>query len=362
MQPRVQPPIGCCRLIYRLFFRLVLMRLDAERAHRLGIRALAALGGFPGIGAILRRATRARDPRLEVEALGLRFPNPLGVAAGFDKEAACFEALGDLGFGHVEVGTVTARGQAGNPAPRVGRLPRDRALYNRMGFPNPGAEALAERLAARPRGVVVGVNVGKTMDVELADAAADYRAAVRLLAPLADYLVVNVSSPNTPGLRSMQSIGELRKLVDAVRAELDELVLTTPLLVKIAPDLADAEIDAIADYAVEAGLDGIVAVNTTIDVGVLERSTDAERAAVTGGISGAPLKVRAVEVLRRLRARAGDDLVLISVGGIETADDAWERLGAGATLVQAYTGFVYGGPLWPRRLLRGLTLRAAARE
>jgi dihydroorotate dehydrogenase len=348
-------------LIYRLFFRLVLMRLDAERAHRLGTRALAALGWIPGVGAALRGVTHPRTEQLEVEALGLRFPNPLGVAAGLDKEAACFAMLGDLGFGHVEVGTVTARGQVGNPRPRVGRLPRDRALFNRMGFPNPGAEAFAERLSARPPGVIVGVNVGKTMDVELADAADDYRATVRLLAPLADYLVVNVSSPNTPGLRSMQSVEELRKLVDAIRGELSELGLVTPLLVKIAPDLSDADVDAIAAYAVESGLDGIVAVNTTVDVGALQRSTAAERAAVIGGISGGPLKPRALEVLRRLRARAGDDLVLISVGGIETAGDALERLEAGATLVQAYTGFVYGGPLWPRRLLRELAKSAGAR-
>jgi dihydroorotate dehydrogenase len=302
------------------------------------------------------------DPRLEVEALGLTFASPLGVAAGLDKEAECFAGLGDLGFGHVEVGTVTARAQAGNPQPRVGRLPRDRALYNRMGFPNPGASAFAQRLAGRPRHVVVGVNVGKSMDVELADAAADYRATVRLLAPLADYLVINVSSPNTPGLRSMQSVDELRGLVDAVRDELRAIGHAPPLLVKIAPDLADAEIDAIADYAVETGLDGLVAVNTTIDDTVLDRSTAEERAAVYGGISGAPLKRRAVEVLRRLRARAGDDLVLISVGGIENADDAWERLAAGATLVQAYTGFVYGGPLWPRRINRQLARRAAGRD
>ncbi|HEU0018974.1 MAG TPA: quinone-dependent dihydroorotate dehydrogenase, partial [Thermoleophilaceae bacterium] len=270
----------------------------------------------------------------------------------------CFAGLGDLGFGHVEVGTVTARAQAGNAKPRVGRLPRDRALYNRMGFPNPGAEAFARRLAARPRHVVVGVNVGKSMDVELADAAADYRATVRLLAPLADYLVINVSSPNTPGLRSMQSVDELRGLVDAVRDELRAVGHSPPLLVKIAPDLSDDDVDAIADYAVDAGLDGIVAVNTTIDTAVLEHSSPAERAAVYGGISGAPLKRRAVAVLRRLRDRAGDDLVLISVGGIETADDAWERIAAGATLVQAYTGFVYGGPLWPRRINRELAQRA----
>jgi dihydroorotate dehydrogenase len=345
--------------VYGFLFRRLLLRLDAERAHRLGTRTLAVLGRLPGAGAVLRRMLGPRDPRLEVKALGLTFASPLGVAAGLDKEAECFEGLGDLGFGHVEVGTVTARAQEGNAKPRVGRLPRDRALYNRMGFPNPGAAALAERLAGRPRNVVVGVNVGKSMDVELADAAADYRATVRLLAPLADYLVINVSSPNTPGLRSMQSVDELRGLVDAVRDELHESGHSPPLLVKIAPDLTDSEVDAIADYAVDAKLDGIVAVNTTIDSAVLERSSADERAAVYGGISGAPLKRRAVEVLRRLRARAGDDLVLISVGGIETADDAWERIEAGATLVQAYTGFVYGGPLWPRRINRQLAQRVA---
>ncbi len=347
-------------MIYRFLFRHLLLRLDAERAHRLGTRTLAAVGRLPGAGAVLRRLLSPRDPRLEVNALGLTFASPIGVAAGLDKEAECFAGLGDLGFGHVEVGTVTARAQAGNAKPRVGRLPRDRALYNRMGFPNPGAATFARRLADRPRHVVVGVNVGKSMDVELADAAADYRVTVRLLAPLADYLVINVSSPNTPGLRSMQSVDELRRLVDAVRAELREIGHAPPLLVKIAPDLADDEIDAIADYAVETGLDGLVAVNTTIDGTVLANSTAEERAAVYGGISGAPLKRRALEVLRRLRARAGDDLVLISAGGVESADDAFERLDAGATLVQAYTGFVYGGPLWPRRVNRELARRAAA--
>ncbi len=348
-------------VIYRFLFRHLLLRLDAERAHRVGTRTLAALGRIPGAGAVLRRMLAPRDPRLEVEALGMTFPSPLGVAAGLDKEAECFAGLGDLGFGHVEIGTVTARAQSGNPKPRVGRLPRDRALYNRMGFPNPGAAAFAERLAGRPRHVVVGVNVGKSMDVELADAAADYRETVRQLAPLADYLVINVSSPNTPGLRSMQSVDELRRLVDAVREELRAIGHTPPLLVKIAPDLADAEIDAIADYAVETGLDGLVAVNTTIDAAVLEHSSSEERAAIYGGISGAPLKRRAVEVLRRLRARAGADIVLISVGGIDSAEDVWDRLDAGATLVQAYTGFVYGGPLWPRRINRQLAQRASQR-
>jgi dihydroorotate dehydrogenase subfamily 2 len=345
-------------VIYRFLFRHLLLRLDAERAHRVGTRTLAALGRIPGAGAVLRRMLASRDARLEVEALGMTFPSPLGVAAGLDKEAECFAGLGDLGFGHVEVGTVTARAQAGNPKPRVGRLPRDRALYNRMGFPNPGAAAFARRLAERPPHVIVGVNVGKSMDVELADAAADYRETVRLVAPVADYLVINVSSPNTPGLRSMHAVDPLRGLVAAVREELRAIGHAPPLLVKIAPDLADDEIDEIADFAVEAGLDGLVAVNTTVDPAVLERSSAEERAAVYGGISGAPLKRRALEVLRHLRARAGDELVLISVGGVETADDVRERLEAGATLVQAYTGFVYGGPLWPRRINRQLAQRA----
>jgi dihydroorotate dehydrogenase len=345
-------------LVYRLFLRHVLMRIDAERAHRLAARMLRAVDRLPGAGAAIRRVCGRPDPALAVHALGLTFANPLGVAAGLDKEAGCFDALGDLGFGHVEVGTVTAHGQDGNPLPRVGRLPGDRALYNRMGFPNPGAATVAERLRVRSGRTVVGVNIGKSMDVDLADAAPDYRASVRLLAPLADYLVVNVSSPNTPGLRSMQSVDELRKLIDAVREEMRETGHEPPLLVKIAPDLSDDEIDAIADLAVELGLDGIVAVNTTVDPGVLKRSSAQERSAVLGGISGAPLKRRALEVLRRLRDRAGDELVLISVGGVEDADDVRERIEAGATLVQAYTGFVYGGPLWPRRVNRALAARA----
>lgn len=325
------------------------------------MRALAAIGRLPGASALLRRLLRPPNPQLEVEALGLTFPGPLGVAAGLDKEAECFAALGDLGFGHVEVGTVTAHAQAGNPKPRVGRLPSDRALYNRMGFPNPGAPAFARRLTGRPHHVIVGVNVGKSMDVELADAAADYCETVRLVAPHADYLVINVSSPNTPGLRSMHAVEPLRGLVDAVREELRELGRALPLLVKIAPDLADSEIDEVADYAIEAQLDGLVAVNTTVDPAVLKHSTAEERAGVYGGISGAPLKQRALEVLRHLRARAGDELVLISVGGVESADDVRERLEAGATLVQAYTGFVYGGPLWPRRVNRELARLGAGR-
>jgi dihydroorotate dehydrogenase len=306
--------------------------------------------------AALVRLLGAPDPVLRVRALGLEFPSPLGVAAGVDKDAGWFEGLGALGFGWVEVGTLTARSQPGNPRPRVFRLVRDRALLNSMGFPNPGAEAAATRLRARRAPTVVAVNVGRSKAAPAQETGADYRAAVRAVAALGDLLVLNVSSPNTPGLRDLQRVEALGALVDEVRDELRAMGVGVPLLVKVAPDLADEELDAIADLALERGLDGLIAVNTTIDRSGL--SADPGR---PGGVSGAPLKARALEVLERLRARTGGRLALVSVGGIETADDALERLRAGATLVQAYTGFVYGGPLWPRRVNRALAraVRAA---
>jgi dihydroorotate dehydrogenase len=300
-----------------------------------------------------RRLLAPRDPALRVRALGLDLPSPLGLAAGFDKDAAHVDALTALGFGFVEVGTVTALPQRGNARPRMVRLPADRALVNRMGFNNAGAEAAAARLSApRDRTTIVGVNIGKTKRAP--DAAADYRVSAARLAPLADYLVINVSSPNTPGLRDLQAVDELRALIATVREGMAEAGRTVPLLVKIAPDLADDDVDAIADLALATGLDGLVATNTTISRDGL-RSDDAQVASAgAGGLSGAPLAHRSLAVLRRLRERVGDDLVLVSVGGIETPEDAWARLQAGATLVQAYTGFVYNGPLWPARMQRGL--------
>ncbi|HTR73020.1 MAG TPA: quinone-dependent dihydroorotate dehydrogenase, partial [Solirubrobacteraceae bacterium] len=325
--------------------------------HNLAVLAMRAVCRIPGAPALLRRRLVPHDPALRVRALGLTFAGPLGVAAGLDKGGDWFEGLGLLGFGHVEVGTVTAQPQAGNPQPRVFRIPGDRALLNRMGFPNPGAQTVAARLRARrPGGLVLGANVGKSMSAPVESAGADYRASVRQLAPVCDYLVVNVSSPNTPGLRDMQTIGSLRPLLLEVRRELAGAGLQTPLLVKIAPDLPDEDVDAIADLALEFELDGIVAVNTTVDRGVLSRPAEVS-AIEGGGISGPPLQRRAVAVLRRLYDRVGDRLVLISVGGVSTPEDAWERIAAGATLVQAYTGFVYGGPGWPARVNRYLARR-----
>ncbi|WP_460335321.1 quinone-dependent dihydroorotate dehydrogenase [Actinoallomurus acanthiterrae] len=343
--------------MYGLVFSLILRRLPAETVHRMSFAGLRLLGVVPGALPLLRRALGPRDPALRVRALGLEFPGPLGLAAGFDKEAEAYEALGAFGFGFVEIGTVTARPQPGNPKPRLFRLVRDRAIVNRMGFNNHGARAAAARLR-RHRNVIVGVNIGKTKVVPEAEAVADYVESTEALAALADYLVVNVSSPNTPGLRNLQAVEHLRPLLTAVREAADRVSdRRVPLLVKIAPDLADADVDAVADLALELGLDGIIATNTTISRDGLATDPAEVEAAGAGGLSGAPLKRRSLEVLERLRDRAGDRLVLISVGGIETADDAWQRLRAGATLVQAYTGLIYGGPLWPRAINRGLARR-----
>jgi dihydroorotate dehydrogenase len=345
---------------YAALFERLLSRLQAETAHRLAFALLRALAAVPGARAALRRALAPRDPALAVRALGLELPGPLGLAAGFDKDARGCDALGALGFGFVEVGTVTAQPQPGNPRPRLFRLPADRALVNRMGFNNDGSAAAAARLArrrARRRGAatVVGANIGKTKATPPSEAAADYAQSARRLARCADYLVVNVSSPNTPGLRDLQATAELRPLLGAVRAALDEAGGGgVPLLLKIAPDLADDDVDAIADLALELGLDGIIATNTTIRREGLRSDAAAVAAAGDGGLSGAPLAERSLTVLRRLHARTGGRLLLVSAGGISSAHDAWERIRAGATLLQAYTGFVYGGPLWPARVQREL--------
>ena len=342
--------------MYRFVYWLVLSRLPVEGTHRVSFALLRALTAVPGMRALLARMLAPRDPALRVHAFGRQLPGPLGLAAGFDKNAAGVSSLLALGFGFVEIGTVTAEAQPGNPKPRMFRLTRDRALINRLGFNNRGAAAAAARLARRPAGTL-GINIGKTKRVAEADAIADFTQSAKTLAPLADYMVVNVSSPNTPGLRDLQAVEKLRPLLSAVRAACDlaSPMRRVPLLVKIAPDLADTDIDAIADLALELGLDGIIATNTTIArTGLSTPNVDKIGA---GGLSGAPLKQRSLDVLRRIRARTGTKLTLIAVGGIENGDDAWARIRAGATLVQAYTGFIYGGPMWPRRVQRELAAR-----
>jgi len=351
---------------YRAAFDRVLTRVDAERAHHAGFAAIRAAEPVTS-----RLAARGGTAAAPVQAMGLTFPHPLGLAAGFDKNGVGIDALAALGFGHVEIGTVTGEPQPGNPQPRLFRLPADRAVVNRMGFNNDGAEVVARRLAARAGrkrrlgtgpedagadSVVLGVNIGKTKVVPEDEAIADYEKSAGLLAPHADYLVVNVSSPNTPGLRDLQAVAKLEPLLTAVRRRADSASpqRRVPLLVKIAPDLSDDDVLAVADLALALGLDGIIATNTTIGRDGLASDPALVAEVGAGGLSGRPLTRRAEEVVRLLRGRVGPDLTLVGVGGITTPEDARNRLAAGATLVQAYTAFIYEGPLWPRTIVRGL--------
>jgi dihydroorotate dehydrogenase len=342
--------------MYRQLFERVLSRFPAETMHHVGFRLLRLALGLALVRRLVRGWLAPADPALALEVFGKQLDAPLGLAAGFDKDAVGHEALYALGFGFIEVGTLTGEAQPGNPRPRMFRLVKDRAVINRLGFNNGGSAAAAVRLAA-PRISPLGVNIGKTKRVTEDAASVDYVKSAELLAPHADYMVVNVSSPNTPGLRNLQAVELLGPLLRAVRAALDRAspVRRVPLLVKIAPDLADEDVDAVADLALELGLQGIIATNTTIARTGLHTDPAQVAALGAGGLSGAPLKQRALAVLARLHARTRGKLVLIGVGGIENAEDALARILAGATLVQAYTGFVYGGPLWPGRLRRELS-------
>ncbi|HUD37266.1 MAG TPA: dihydroorotate dehydrogenase (quinone) [Streptosporangiaceae bacterium] len=395
--------------MYKLLFATVLRRIPAETAHTLGFWLIRSCSAVPLLRVLVRAWLARPDEVLAVRALGLDFASPVGLAAGFDKDARAPDAFGMLGFAFVEVGTVTAEAQPGNPKPRMFRLPADRALVNRMGFNNHGAAAAAARLRARRarrsgavgparpvgqsrvvgrprpasrsgavgrarpvgqpgavgrarpvgqplgRPVVVGVNIGKTKAVPYADVIGDYVASAKAVGREASYLVVNVSSPNTPGLRDLQEPETLRSLLTAVRAALDGVAdRRVPLLVKLALDLADEDIEAVARVAVDVGADGIIAGNTAVSRAGLVTPAQQVEAAGPGGLSGAPLRARAVEVLARLHAQVGGKLVLVSTGGIETWEDAWERIQAGATLIQGYTGFVYAGPTWARDINAGL--------
>ena len=350
--------------VYRLLFDLVFRRMDPERAHDLAFRLIRVVAQVPFLRGAVHRVFRSSDEGA-VEVWGRRFPSRFGLAAGFDKNAVGVAGLTMLGFGFVEVGTVTAHAQPGNEPPRLWRVLDQRALRNRMGFNNEGSAAVASRLRrlrATPAGrrLVVGVNIGKTKATPAEQAPADYATSAARLAPYADYLVVNVSSPNTPGLRDLQSVEALRPILEATRVAADEATTSAglapvPLLVKIAPDLSDDDVDAVAELAAELGLDGIVAVNTTIghDLG-------------PGGLSGPPVLARGLDVVARLRNQLGPDAVIIGVGGITTAADAREYVAVGATLVQGYTGLIYEGPAYASRIARALAadeaLRAPARR
>lgn len=335
------------------FFRPLLFRLDPERAHAFTLSLLRLVGRLPVMGAALRLGFEG--PEWPVEVFGLRFRNPIGLAAGYDKDGLAWRGLACLGFGHIEIGTVTPHPQPGNPRPRLFRLPADGALINRMGFPGRGAEFVARQIEQKgARRVILGVNIGKDKDTPLERAVDDYCALFRLFAPLADYLAVNVSSPNTVGLRRLQSYQQLSELLRRLAAERQaqsaSLSRHLPILVKLAPDLDQDELEAALQAILESGMDGVIAANTTI----ARQGVNSPLASESGGLSGAPLRQRSTEMIRQIHTWTGGRLPIVGVGGVMSAADAREKLDAGASLVQIYTGLVYAGPGLVRRILEGL--------
>ncbi len=343
--------------MYSFLYTHILARMDAEAVHHRALAGLELLGRVPPARAALRAALAVDTAGMEVEALGMRFAHPLGLAAGFDKEGRCLPAIHALGFSFAEIGTVTPRPQPGNPAPRLFRLMEDHALINRLGFPSEGAGAVATRLKRRGA-FPVGISLGKNKDTPLTDAGQDYSAVLRLLYPYGDFFVVNISSPNTPDLRRLQT----REYLSDLLASLMETACSLgggaarPLLIKIAPDLSWDEIDTLLDLALAHGIAGVIATNTTIRRDGLHSAALAE----SGGLSGQPLRERSTEIIRHIYRVTGKRLLIIGVGGVFTGDDAWEKLRAGATLIQAYTGFIYEGPAFTRKVLRGLRGRMRA--
>lgn len=335
--------------------RPLLFALPPECSHQLALHALAWLQRLPGGLATLRAACARHIPDLPVEAMGLSFPNPVGLAAGLDKDACCAHAFAALGFGFLELGTVTPRPQPGNPRPRLFRLTRRHALINRMGFNSAGLEGYRRHLARRPRHVVIGANLGKNADTPLERALDDYRAGLTAVAGLADYAAINISSPNTPGLRRLQEAGALDTLLAGIVRQRDALVGETgrplPLALKIAPDLEDAEIETVATAVLAHGIEAVIATNTTI---TRPGCAGEPLAREDGGLSGAPLRALSTGVLRKLYRHLAGRVTLIGAGGILSADDAWEKLVAGADLVQLYTGLIYRGPGLVGEIVRGL--------
>lgn len=345
--------------MYERLYRQGITRIDAEQAHHLALRGLATAARLPGGPSTLARYASEPDERLRLRLWNLPFANPLGVAAGLDKDGTAVEALIALGFGHVEVGTVTLRPQPGNDRPRIWRVPEQRAIINAMGFPSAGSASVrAHLINVRAKGVV-GINIGKNRETPIDQAAEDYAGLISALFPIAHYITVNISSPNTPGLRSLQMADELSHLL-AIVNDANTCAATLarrdpkPLLIKIAPDLTDAEIEGVADAAVANGARGIVATNTTTSRdGLPEQYVERP-----GGLSGPPLRARANAVVRILYRRVGDQVPIIGVGGISSGEDALARIRSGATLVQLYTSFTIAGPALPGQILRDISADA----
>jgi dihydroorotate dehydrogenase len=338
--------------MYQQIIRPLLFGLEAEKAHYLGLSLLKFVDRFPGAKALMGQRFEVSDPRLCVKVMGLSFPNPVGLAAGFAKNGELAHLWKNLGFGFCEIGTITAKAQRGNPKPRIFRLQEDRAIINRLGFNNWGAHAIACDLEksfsrrGRPK-IPLGINIGKSKDTPIDEATNDYLFSFQKLNPYGDYFVINVSSPNTPGLRDLQNKDALKNLMGAL---MEDARPPKPLLVKLAPDLSNEELDVLVDLFLEMGISGVILTNTTLERCQLQSALSQE----TGGLSGKPLEKRSTAMIRRVHERAGDRLVIMGCGGIFCAEDAFEKIQAGASLVQIYTGFVYEGPSLPKKINKGL--------
>jgi dihydroorotate dehydrogenase len=340
--------------MYKWLIRPLFFSVDAEKIHHFVFRTLKFVSKIPGVTPLLRGLYSLEDSRLEKRIFGLTFKNPVGLAAGFDKDAKLIDELDSLGFGFIEIGTVTPLPQSGNDKPRLFRLPQDRALINRMGFNNEGAEAAVRRLKQKKSNIIVGGNIGKNKVTPNESALNDYALCFEALFPYVDYFVLNISSPNTPGLRELQDKEPLRKLLLHVKQLSASKAVYKPLLLKIAPDLLDSQLDDIIEILKETKLDGVVATNTTISREGLSTNNAEVQTIGNGGLSGKPLTKTSTNVVRYLRQKLGPQFPIIGVGGIMTTEDAIEKVNAGADLIQIYTGFIYEGPAFVKDINKAI--------
>ncbi|NJO90047.1 MAG: quinone-dependent dihydroorotate dehydrogenase [Chloroflexia bacterium] len=340
--------------MYKSIIRPLLFKFSPEKIHNFTFLCFKIGSSIPGVGLLTKKMFQINDPKLERELFGIKFPNPVGLAAGLDKEAAAFDMLGYLGFGFVEIGTLTPVGQPGNPKPRAFRLKKDQALINRMGFNNHGVEAAVKKLKKKKSKVIIGGNIGKNKITPNEEAINDYSIGFKTLYPYVDYFAVNISSPNTPNLRELQDREPLKKLLNTLKELNHEMPKQKPILLKIAPDLSNEQLDDIIEIVKETKTSGIIATNTTISREGLSYSKDEIEKIGAGGLSGKPLGKRSTEIIRYIVEKTNATIPVIGVGGIMTVEDALEKLEAGASLVQLYTGFIYEGPGLIKRINRRL--------
>lgn len=338
--------------MYKSFIRPFFFNFPPEKAHHLAMNLLKANLAIPGMKSMYKNMYSVTDKRLETEVFGIKFPNPVGLAAGFDKNADYYQEISHLGFGFIEIGTITPVAQPGNPQPRMFRLPEDEGLINRMGFNNGGVELAIKNLANRPKNLIIGGNIGKNKITPNKEALNDYIIAFNALFNYVDYFVVNVSSPNTPGLRELQDKGPLTEILNSLQVENNKQSSQKPILLKIAPDLTDDQLDDIIDIIASTKTDGVIATNTTISREGLKSNKNLTDE--MGGLSGKPVKERSTEVISYLHKKSNGKFPIIGVGGIQTAQDAIDKLNAGASLVQVYTGFIYEGPSMVKQICEGI--------